>query len=414
MEIDTQSKRAMQNGFDGHAQAHHYPLQPATFDRMVALRRDFHRHPELGWQEHRTAGRICAVLDELGIPYRRGVAKTGVLAEMAGPADVPAVALRADMDALPIHEETGLPFTSTHDGIMHACGHDGHLSMLLGAVELMAADKDRPAPIRLIFQPAEELGAGAQAMIREGALQGVGMVFGGHLDRHYPTGAIIVSNGVVNASTDKFEIRIEGQQAHGARPHESVDALVVGSLMVTTLQTLVSREVDPAHPSVVSVGRFEAGTAANVIAGQAVLEGTIRAQETEVRKQLKQGVARMARAIGRIHGARVKVRFPSYAPPVVNPPEATALARRAARLTVPDDLVRPLHKANMGAEDFSYYLQKRPGCYVRLGSQMPGHEGFPAHSSKFDFDEAALATGARYFANIARVAGEALSRADAA
>ncbi len=414
MEIKTETEKAARNGAPIHARAETYTMQAAAFERMVALRRDFHRHPELGWQEHRTADRICAVLDDLGIDYRRDVAGTGVLAEIPGSQDVPAVALRADMDALPIHEETGLPFTSAYDGIMHACGHDGHLSMVLGAAELLAAGAALPAPVRLIFQPAEELGSGAQAMIRAGALKGVGMVFGGHLDRHYPTGSIIVSDGVVNASTDMFEIRIEGQQAHGARPHESVDALVVGSLMVTTLQTLVSREVDPAHPSVVSVGRFEAGTAANVIAGQAVLEGTIRAQETEVREQLKKGVARMARAIGQIHGARVKVRFPSYAPPVINPPEATALARRAALLTVPDDFVRPLHKANMGAEDFSYYLQKRPGCYVRLGSQRPGHEGFPAHSSKFDFDEAALATGARYFANVARVAGEALSRANGA
>lgn len=409
MEMKTEPKQAARNGNLIHAPAETYPMHTATFDRMVALRRDFHQHPELGWHEHRTADRICAVLDKLGISYRRGVAETGVLADIPGPKNVPAVALRADMDALPIHEETGLPFTSTRDGIMHACGHDGHLSMLLGTAEMLAGDATLPAPIRLLFQPAEELGAGAQAMIRGGALKGVGMVFGGHLDRHYPTGSIIVSDGVVNASTDRFEIRIEGQQAHGARPHESVDALVVGSLMVTTLQTLVSREVDPAHPSVVSVGRFEAGTAANVIAGQALLEGTIRAQEVEVRKQLKKGVARMAKAIGQIHGAKVTVRFPNYAPPVINTPEAAALARRAARLTVPDDFVRPMHKANMGAEDFSYYLQKRPGCYVRLGSQRPGHEGFPAHSSKFDFDEAALATGARYFANVARVAGEALA-----
>lgn len=379
-------------------------------ERLVTLRRDFHRYPELGWQEHRTADRICDVLDEIGIPYRRGVAGTGILADIAGPEGVPAVALRADMDALPIHEETGLPFASAYEGIMHACGHDGHMSMLLGAAELLAAAPTLSAPVRLIFQPAEELGAGAKAMIRKGALDGVKMVFAGHVDRHYCTGEIIVHEGVVNASTDKFEIRIEGQQAHGARPHESVDALVVGSLMVTALQTLVSREVDPAHPSVVSVGRFQAGTAANVIAGSAVLEGTIRAQEASVREHLKAGVARIAKAIGQLHEARVTVRFPSYAPPVINPPDATALARQAACLTVPEDQVRSLRRANMGAEDFSHFLRECPGCYVRFGSQVSGSEGYPAHSSKFDLDEAALGIGARFFANLAHVAGREIAR----
>lgn len=379
-------------------------------ERIVRLRRDLHQHPELSWQEHETADRLCTALDERDIAYRR-IAETGIVADLPGPAGVPVVALRADMDALPIYEETGLPFASVRPGVMHACGHDGHMSMLMGAAELLARESTLPAPVRLIFQPAEEVGEGAATMVRAGVLEGVGLVFGGHLDRHYATGTIVVTDGVVNASTDQFEIQIRGQEAHAARPHESIDAVVVGSLMVMAIQTIVSREVDPAHPSVVSVGRFQAGTAANVIAGRATLQGTIRAQDATVREHLKKAITRMAEAIGQLHATQVDVRFTDQAPPVVNPPAMTALAREAARRTVPEECVAELRTANMGAEDFSFYLQERPGCYVRFGAQVPGREGFPAHSSRFDFDEAALAVGAHYFYRLALLAGEQVAPA---
>jgi amidohydrolase len=386
------------------------PLIPEPLQhRLVQLRRVLHEFPELSGQETKTAAVICKFLDGLAIKYRAQVAGHGVVAEISGPAGVPCVVLRADTDALPIQEDTGLEFASAHEGVMHACGHDGHTTMLLGAAALLSEEKDLPAPVRLIFQPEEEKGTGALAMIQAGVLDGAGMIFGGHLDRHYHPGAIVVTEGAVNASSDNFTIEIVGQGAHGARPHESIDAVVVGSLMIMALQTIVSREVDPARPSVVSVGQFHAGSAPNVIAGQAKLEGTVRAQDPAIRQQLLASIRRIAESIAQLHGAKIHVSVRAGTPPLINTPDMANLARRAAISAVGEKNVLPLKTANMGAEDFSYYMEKIPGAYVRFGSQVPGKEGFPAHSSKFDFDEEALAVGAVYFRTVARIAGQRLS-----
>lgn len=375
---------------------------------LVAIRRDLHRHPELSWQEHRTSDRVFELLTELGFEPRRMV-ETGVVADLPGPSEVPRVALRADLDALPIHEETGLSFASQNDGVMHACGHDGHTAMLLGAASMLRG-LELAAPVRLIFQPAEEKGLGAKAMVEEGVLEGVGAIFGGHLDRHYPTGQLVVTDGVVNASTDGFRIEITGRGGHAARPHEAIDAVVVGSLMVMAIQTIVSREVNPAFPSVVSVGRFDAGSAKNVIAARAVLEGTIRAQHPEVRDHLKESIHRIAESVAQLHGAAHEIRFSEGAPVLENLPEPTALARSAAEDVVGSEHVVELEAANLGAEDFSYFVGEVPGCYIRFGARAPGCEGFPAHSSRFDFDEAALSTGAEWFARVAACAGEKLAQ----
>lgn len=381
-------------------------LDPALVDRIVAFRRDIHQHPELSWQEERTATRVQQRLDQLGVASRRlcGTAVVADLPAADGRTDAPFVALRADTDALPVHEETGLPFSSSVPGVMHACGHDGHTSMLIGATELLLKDPP-PVPVRLIWQPAEEKGAGAAALIDAGVLDGVGMIFGGHVDRHYPPGELVVTEGAVNASTDTFTIEIRGQAGHGARPHESLDAVVVGSLMVTALQTIVSREVDPAQPSVVTVGSFHAGTAPNVIAGRATLQGTVRAQQPENRKRLVTALERIARAIAQLHGAQIQFDLHPGTPPLENPPLTTALARRAAAQVVGEDRVTVLRTANMGGEDFAFYMQKVPGCYIRFGSQVSGRESFPAHSGQFDFHEDALAIGAAWYHRVAGVAG---------
>lgn len=380
-----------------------------VYESMVTIRRELHRHPELSQEERNTAERIAAELERLGIPHRTDVGGHGIVADLPGENNDYIVALRSDMDALPIQEETGLEFASINEGVMHACGHDGHTSMLLGSAQLLLREPSLPAPVRLIWQPAEETAVGAQAMIREGVMENVGLIFGGHLDRHYPAGELIVTEGAVNASTDCFEIHIRGQQGHGARPHETIDAVVVGSLFVTALQTLVSREINPAHPSVVTVGTFEAGTAPNVIAGTATLTGTIRSQDAAVREHLLKSIHRMARAIGDLHGAEISARIQAGTPPVVNTREMATLARRAAEKVVSPDHVRPLVTANMGGEDFAYFLDHAKGCYIRFGAMVEGREGFPTHSSQFDFDERALAVGAAWFAEVAMLAGKTLT-----
>ena len=377
-------------------------------EKLVRIRRELHRRPELANEESGTARLVCRHLDELGLPYRTGVAGHGVVAEIPGRVDGPMVALRAELDALPIQEETGLDFSSEVPGVMHACGHDGHMTMLLGAAELLCNGDPPPLPVRLVFQPAEELGSGAREMMEAGVLEDVAMIFAGHLDRHYETGTIVVSPGAVNAATDSFHIEIRGQGGHGARPHESTDSVVVGSLMVMAIQTLVSREVDPAFPSVGSVGQFTAGTAPNAIAGEALLTGTIRAQHPEVMDQLRKGITRIATAIGELHGAEVSIDLESGTPPLTNTRKMTRLARKAAAEVVGRDNVTRLRIANMGGEDFAYFLEQIPGCYVRFCSQVPGRQGFPAHSSRFDFDEEALPTGAAFLATVARMAGRAV------
>jgi hippurate hydrolase len=385
-------------------------IQPALFDRMVNLRRDLHRHPELSGQERQTTDRLSKELDRLGIEHHRPL-ETGLVAEIQGPPDVPAVALRADIDALPIHEDTDLEFASTVDGVMHACGHDAHAAMLVGAAELLVAGPEPlPAPVRLIFQPSEEAGTGARAMIEAGALRDVSCIFGGHVDGHFPTGVIAVAEGTVNACSDAFRISIRGLQGHAARPHETVDAVVVGSLIVMAVQTIVSREIDPAHPSVLSIGRFEAGSASNVIAGTAILEGTIRAQEPEVRDQLRQSLDRVCASVGQLHEARVEFHLEEGTPPLVNREPMVGVARTAAETVVGPDRVRQaMRGANMGGEDFSWYLQDIPGCYVRLGCRAPDSPARPAHSSQFLVDEEVLASGAMWLAEAARQAGRMLS-----
>ncbi len=383
-------------------------IDPVLYKQLVAVRRDLHQHPELSWKEERTAQLICQFLDRLGIAYRKGIHGTGIIAEIPGGPAERFVVLRADMDALPIFEETGLPFASQNRGVMHACGHDGHTSMMLGAATLLSQTDSLPMSVRMIFQPAEETGEGAKAMIAAGALEDAAVIFGGHVDRHFSVGSIAITDGAVNASSDRFVIEITGKGGHAARPHETVDAVVVGSLMVMALQTIVSREVNPAYPSVVTVGRFDAGTASNVIAGAAKLEGSIRSQDQSVRESLHRAIERMAKSIGQLHGAAVDVTIQLGTPPVINPPEFTDIARRAGAKAVGLDNIVKMEVANMGGEDFGYYLQEVPGCYVRFGTAREGVEQFPAHSNRFDFDEQAIAVGAAYYAQVAKLAGEAI------
>ncbi|MEM1181543.1 MAG: amidohydrolase [Acidobacteriota bacterium] len=384
-------------------------LDAGLVERMVAIRRDLHRHPELSGAEERTSGAVADRLGALGLASRR-LGETGLIADIPaadGTTDGPKVALRADMDALPISEETGLPFASRNPGVMHACGHDGHTSILLGAAEALLA-APAPAPVRLLFQPAEEIARGARALIKDGALDGVAFVFGVHLDVSVDTGRLLVTEGPVNAALDNFQIRLVGQGAHAARPHHGVDAVVAGSALVMALQTVVSRELDPADRAVVTVGSFHAGTAKNVIAEEAVLEGTLRSQSPDVRRQLRDGAERLARAVAETHRARAEVEIFPGPPALINRPAPTALARTAAERTVGAGQIGELAKANLGGEDFAEYLEHVDGCFIRVGAAHADRPNSPQHSSRFDFDEAALEVGARYFRHVAHVAGASL------
>jgi hippurate hydrolase len=384
----------------------HPPLQPDAklTDWMKEIRRTIHRHPELSGEEHRTQRYVCEKLQELNIPFRTEGLHTGVTATL-GPfieqtVDTPCVALRADLDGLQVDEKTGLSFASKIPGCMHACGHDGHVAMLLGAAALLQ-QVDLPGRALLLFQPAEESGLGALAMIEDGAFTNVQAIYAGHIDRHFKVGEIAAEPGLICAYTDRFEIRICGRGGHAARPHETIDAIVVASLLVMSIQTLVSREINPSYPTVVSVGRFSGGSAYNVIAEEAVLEGTIRATHPEVRAQIIDGLERMVRAMDGLYNAKTTIRFRDGLPPVINHPVAAKLAREAATGVVGREGVVKQRHPSLGGEDFAYFLQNVPGCLVRFGAGHPELPNIPAHSPYFDFDEGVLPIGAAFLAQVA-------------
>jgi hippurate hydrolase len=372
---------------------------------MRDIRRTIHQYPELANEENRTQRFICEKLDELNIPFRTEGLHTGIVATIGPSAsndsdEIPCVALRADMDALPVNEKTGLSFASKFPGVMHACGHDGHMAMLLGAASMLS-HAELPGKVILLFQPAEESGDGALTMIEDGAFAGVQAIFAGHIDRHFNVGQIAAEPGLICAYTDKFEIRVCGHGGHAARPHETIDAIVVASLLVMSIQTLVSREINPSYPTVVSVGRFSGGSAYNVIAEEAILQGTIRATHPEIRAQIIDGLERMVGAMDDLYNARTTIHFLDGLPPVINHPVAARLARKAAKKIVGQESVVKQRHPSLGGEDFSYFLQKVPGCLVRFGAGYPDMPNTPAHSPYFDFDEGVLPIGAAFLAQVA-------------
>ena len=371
---------------------------------MQDIRRTIHQHPELANEEHHTQRYICEKLQEIDIPFRTEGLHTGIVATIGSSSDedpgAHCVALRADLDGLPVDEKTGLSFASKLPGLMHACGHDGHVAMLLGAAAMLQ-HMEIPGRVILLFQPAEESGEGALSMIEDGAFAGIQAIFAGHIDRHFKVGQIAAEPGLICAYTDKFEIKVCGRGGHAARPHETIDAIVVASLLVMSIQTLVSREINPSYPTVVSVGRFKGGSAYNVIAEEAILEGTIRATHPEIRAQIIDGLERMVRAMDGLYNAKTTIHFRDGLPPVINHPVAAKIARNVAKKIVgKEGVVKQLHPS-LGGEDFAYFLQKVPGCLVRFGAGHPELPNIPAHSPYFDFDEGVLPIGAAFLAQVA-------------
>ncbi|MDX9896481.1 M20 metallopeptidase family protein [Desulfofustis limnaeus] len=369
---------------------------------IVHIRRHLHRFPELSNEEHRTAAYIREKLTEIGVTSQ-AVGHTGVVAEI-GESDgqPPGVGLRADMDALPIEERTGVSFASVHAGCMHACGHDGHVAMLLGAAALLQRAGVTGGRVRLIFQPAEERGNGAEQLIGQGILDGLGAVFCGHIDTRYPSGVITVDSGLICAHADAFSIVVHGRGGHAARPHEASDAIVAAANLVMAIQTLVSREVDPRLAEVITIGRFQAGTAHNVIADEAVLQGTIRSTDTVTRTRTIDGLQRILRGLETMYAVHCRLEFEELLPAVVNDPLAAHCARLAAHQVVGPDAVISQGLPSLGGEDFAFYQQAVPGCMVRFGAALTAGGG-PAHSDTFQFDERCLAIGARWLAGVARL-----------
>lgn len=366
---------------------------------MIEIRRDLHRHPELGLEEHRTAARVGEVLDELRIPHRDGLAQTGVLGLLEGGDAGRVVALRADLDALPLQDgKEHAPYRSTIAGRMHACGHDVHTTVLLGAARLLVEQREHwQGLVKLIFQPAEETVGGARMLVEEGVLEdpAVEAIFGLHVDPGIPVGTFGIRYGQRNASSDDLAITVHGRSCHGAFPAAGVDAIVVAAQVVTALQTIVSRNVDARQAAVITLGTIHGGTQGNIVPARVEMVGTIRTLDPTIREQVKLRIREVAEGVAAAHGARAEVVItPSY-DPVVNTDAEVDLVRDNVRAMFGDDAAVIVPRPSMGVEDFGFYLTKVPGAFYALGVRDEARGiVHPVHNELFDVDEACLAAGA--------------------
>ena len=368
-------------------------------EKISALRRDIHREPELGFDTEKTAQKVLDALDGLPLEIQTGVARNGIVAALVGENEGPTVGLRADMDALPITEETDLPFSSEVDGKMHACGHDGHTSMLVGAAHTLSGMRDRlKGTVKFFFQPAEEGGGGGRVMVEEGAADGLDSIFALHLWPGLPFGTVATKAGPIMAAADAFEMEVRGTGGHGAMPHLSADAVVIAAHVVTALQTVVSREVDPVEPAVLTVGEIGAGTAFNIIPERARLGGTVRTLNEGLRKTMPGRIEAIAQGVARGMRADAHLDYTFSYPVTRNDAEAAGRALETAGDLFGEESVLELANPSMGAEDFAYFLEKIPGAFVWLGV---GEDVSGLHTPQFAFDEKVLARGAALLAALA-------------
>jgi amidohydrolase len=369
----------------------------ALYDELVAIRRDLHMHPELGFQEVRTARIVATKLNELGYEVLTGVGKTGVVGLLAGgqPGER-TVLLRFDMDALPIQEANDVPYRSQTPGVMHACGHDGHVAVGIGVATLLARQRDRlPGTVKLMFQPAEEGLGGANAMIQDGVLSNpsVDIALGLHVSSNFPTGTAVVRSGAMMAAADKLHILVRGRGGHAAHPEQTTDAVLVAAQIVVALQTIVARNLDPEHVGVITVGSIHAGEAGNVIAETAELRGSIRSFEPEVRELLHRRIQEVATGVAAALGASAEVTITRGVDPTVNAPAPTELVHEVAAAVLGADKVNTTYRTT-GGEDFSAVLARVPGNFFFLGARNE-ERGItaPHHNPYFDFDEACMPAG---------------------
>ncbi|HEX5850549.1 MAG TPA: M20 family metallopeptidase [Rubrobacter sp.] len=389
-------------GFEGLQQV----IEESFGEKIVALRRDIHREPELGFDTEKTAEKVLAALEGLPLDVRTGIAENGLVATLEGEGDGPTVALRADMDALPILEDTGLSFASETEGKMHACGHDGHTSMLVGAAHALSGMRDRlGGTVKFVFQPAEEGGGGGKVMVDEGVADGVSSIFALHLWPGLPFGTVATKGGPIMAAADAFEMEVKATGGHGAMPHQGSDAIAIAAQVVTALQTIVSREVDPVEPAVLTVGEIAAGTAFNVIPDRAHLGGTVRTLNADLRQKMPQRIEELARGLAKGMRGDVELDYTFSYPVTVNDGAAADLALGVAEDLFGGGSVLELPNPSMGAEDFSYFLENLPGAFIWLGV---GEDVSGLHTPGFAFDEDILPRGS---ALLTALAIEALQQA---
>ena len=383
----------------------------ALLPELIEFRHDLHRHPEIMYEEHRTSGRIREELERAEIDFKGDLAGgTGVLAHLPGDASQ-AVGLRADIDALPIHEQSGVPHSSTIDGRMHACGHDGHTAILLGAARVLKAisrEQTLPRPVSFLFQPAEEGGAGGKRMVEDGCLEGrvigpaIERMFGLHGWPMLPEGVVGSRPGPLLASSDSFSIVIRGRGGHAAMPHTTIDPVSTAATIITTLQQAVSRQVDPVLGGVVSVTSVHAGEAFNVIPGECHLKGTVRALYEEARQTLRAAVHDIPTGIAGTLGCEIEIEYHDGYPVTRNDAATTEAFHDLARSVLGPERVEPLEFPVMGGEDFAYYCQKIPSCFFAVGLCPPDQESMPSlHHPAFDFNDRAIPTGVEMFCRIA-------------
>ena len=367
---------------------------------IIDWRRDFHQFPELSFQEHRTGDVIADELRSMGLEPKVKVGKTGVTADLKF-GNGPVIGLRADMDALPIQETSGLPFSSQNDGVMHACGHDGHMAMLLGAAKaLTQKDNQYNGTVRFIFQPAEEGEGGARYMIEDGCLEGIDEIYGIHVWNYQPVGEVGVKDGPVLAAADMFDIKIKGIGGHGAAPQGTVDSVVVASYLVQALQTIVSRNTNPLESTVISIGKINGGNNFNIIADEVSLSGTARAYSEENRNLIKTRMEEIIKGVEKTYNANITFDYKDGYPPTINHVGPTQKVLKASEKVVGDKAGMPY--LSMGGEDFAYYLKEKPGCFFFVGSAPNEQELFetPHHCSHFTMDERALLVGPSIYLNL--------------
>lgn len=386
------------------------PFTGPDRDLIRALRRDLHAHPELAWKEVETQARLERALREVGVSDITRVAITGLVARIRGTGTGATVAVRGDIDALPIAEATGLPYTSQNDGVMHACGHDMHASWTVGAA-LLLARMPAAGDVLVVLQPAEEVGEGARAILESGALDEARAIFGGHVDWRFDVGQVVAQPGPLAASTDTFRITLRGRGGHGARPHLAADPVVGAGALIMAAQTIVSRRLDPAAPGVVSICTVHGGNAPNVIPDVVELAGTIRATTPPARALLTSELQRLSDTIARAHGLEARVDITEGTPPLVNTADAAGWAAAAAREALGSDALRQLGATNMAGEDFAYYLERMPGCFMRFGAHEPGRPPMDVHTPGFAPAEDALFSAAAVLALCARTASRELGSA---